>query len=102
MRTVDEICEGIQENADLFGRGTIANIDAKALISEIQQLRNPLPELNENQVRLLKDFYRMWEKKGSLNLSCKTSAVLAVLETNACHKVFSKEIDEVVQVFLSE
>lgn len=102
MKTKNEICEAIQTNANYTGRGISANLDAKKLIHDIQQLRDPVPELKENQVLLLKEFQEMWSFNKELNLSCRTSAVLAVLENDTSCKVYGNDIDEVVQVFLSE
>lgn len=77
-------------------------IDAVYVQSLVTKLTEPLQELNDNQMWLLKDFRRMWGERDLLNLSGKTSAVFSVLESDACYKVSGLKIDEVVQVFLAE
>lgn len=59
-------------------------------------------KLSIDQKWFLKDVNRIWSQRDQLNLSCKTSAVFELFNSDTCYKVYGNEIDEVVLAFLKE
>lgn len=59
-------------------------------------------KLSSDQKWFLKDVNRIWSQRDQLNLSCKTSAVVELLNSDACYKVYGNQIDEVVLAFMKE
>ncbi|MDT1950090.1 hypothetical protein MX630_04950 [Carnobacterium divergens] len=89
--------KNVQKLIDDYWNTDMSEVELDELIANLEDV----PSLNTNQEQLLKDIELIWSQKEHLTLSCKTSAVVEVLNNNY-HPVYGNEIDEVVKVFLNK
>lgn len=90
--------KNVQKLIEDYWNTDMSAVELDELIADLEEV----PSLNTNQKWLLKDINRIWSQRDQLNLSCKTSAVFELLNSDTCYKVYGNEIDEVVKVFLNK
>lgn len=89
--------KNVQKLIEDYWNTDMSAVELDELIDDLKEVSS----LNTNQRQLLKDIELTWSQRKHLTLSCKTSAVVEVLNTNY-HAVYGNEIDEVVNVFLNK
>ncbi|MDZ5758726.1 hypothetical protein RAK27_08680 [Carnobacterium maltaromaticum] len=90
--------KNVQRLIENYWNTDMSAVELDELISDLEEV----PSLNTNQKWLLKDINRIWSQRDQLNLSCKTSSVFELLNSDTYYKVYGNEIDEVVKVFLNQ
>lgn len=89
--------KNVQKLIEDYWNTDMSAVELDELIDDLKEVSS----LNTNQKQLLNDIELTWSQRKHLTLSCKTSAVVEVLNTNY-YAVYGNEIDEVVNVFLNK
>lgn len=63
-------------------------------------LSNDKSAMSDRQLTFLNDLEKMWANRDQYELSCKTSAVFQVLNSDFDYEVYGTDIDEVVKIFI--